>query len=41
MKEIVRFAVSMEKNLLESFDELISGKGYTNRSEALRDLPQS
>jgi CopG family nickel-responsive transcriptional regulator len=38
MEEIVRFGVSMEKNLLESFDELISRKGYTNRSEALRDL---
>ena len=38
MEEIVRFGVSMEKNLLESFDEIILKKGYTNRSEALRDL---
>ena len=38
MEEIVRFGVSMEKNLLAGFDELISRKGYTNRSEALRDL---
>jgi len=38
MEEIVRFGVSMEKNLLASFDELISSKGYANRSEALRDL---
>ena len=38
MEEIVRFGVSMEKNLLASFDELISRKGYSNRSEALRDL---
>jgi len=38
VEEIVRFGVSMEKNLLASFDELISRKGYTNRSEALRDL---
>lgn len=38
MEEIVRFGVSMEKNLLVSFDELVSRKGYTNRSEALRDL---
>lgn len=38
MEEIVRFGVSMEKNLLESFDEMVSKKGYTNRSEALRDL---
>ena len=38
MEKIVRFGVSMEKNLLAGFDELISRKGYTNRSEALRDL---
>jgi len=38
VEEIVRFGVSMEKNLLAGFDELISRKGYTNRSEALRDL---
>lgn len=38
MEEIVRFGVSMEKNLLQSFDEIILKKGYTNRSEALRDL---
>ena len=38
MAEIVRFGVSMEKNLLESFDAIILKKGYTNRSEALRDL---
>ncbi len=38
MEKIVRFGVSMEKNLLEPFDEIILEKGYTNRSEALRDL---
>ena len=38
MEEIVRFGVSMEKGLLESFDRLISKKGYSNRSEAVRDL---
>jgi len=38
VEKIVRFGVSMEKNLLAGFDELISRKGYTNRSEALRDL---
>ncbi len=38
MEKIVRFGVSMEKNLLAGFDGLISRKGYTNRSEALRDL---
>lgn len=38
MEEIVRFGVSMEKNLLASFDRMILKKGYNNRSEALRDL---
>lgn len=38
MEEIIRFGVSMEKNLLANFDKLISRKGYTNRSEAFRDL---
>jgi len=38
VEKIVRFGVSMEKNLLAGFDGLISRKGYTNRSEALRDL---
>lgn len=38
MEEIVRFGVSMEKGLLKNFDKLISKKGYTNRSEGVRDL---
>lgn len=38
MARVVRFGVSMEDELLQAFDELIRGKGYTNRSEALRDL---
>jgi CopG family nickel-responsive transcriptional regulator len=38
MAKIVRFGVSMEAELLRAFDELIEKKGYTNRSEALRDL---
>lgn len=37
-KRIVRFGVSMEDELLEKFDKLIHQKGYTNRSEAIRDL---
>ncbi|MEN3038265.1 MAG: nickel-responsive transcriptional regulator NikR [Candidatus Kryptonium sp.] len=37
-KHVVRFGVSMEKDLLEKFDKLIHQKGYTNRSEAIRDL---
>jgi len=35
---LVRFGVSMDENLLQRFDTLISRKGYANRSEALRDL---
>ena len=38
MSEIIRFGVSLEKNLLQRFDRLIRGKKYTNRSEAIRDL---
>lgn len=34
----MRFGVSIEPNLLEKFDQMIKKKGYTNRSEALRDL---
>ena len=36
--ELVRFGVSLEADLLDDFDRLIDEKGYTNRSEALRDL---
>ena len=38
MADLVRFGVSLDAALLERFDKLIAGKGYTNRSEALRDL---
>ena len=38
MGETVRFGVSIEDKLLESFDRLIDQKGYMNRSEAIRDL---
>ena len=38
MSEIVRFGVSLEKELLEKFDILIKEKKYSNRSEAIRDL---
>ena len=38
MSELVRFGVSLEKNLLDRFDGLIRAKQYTNRSEALRDM---
>jgi CopG family nickel-responsive transcriptional regulator len=36
--QIVRFGVAMEPALLERFDALLISRGYTNRSEALRDL---
>ncbi|MEW5816348.1 MAG: nickel-responsive transcriptional regulator NikR [Spirochaetota bacterium] len=35
---IRRFGVSLEDNLLEKFDSFIIAQGYTNRSEAIRDL---
>ncbi len=38
MTELVRFGVSLEKELLDKFDRHIKEKGYTNRSEAFRDL---
>jgi len=38
MTDIVRFGVSLEKELLEKFDILIKEKKYPNRSEAIRDL---
>lgn len=38
MSEVVRFTVSLEKRLLAQFDDMLSQKGYGNRSEALRDL---
>lgn len=38
MPMVIRFGVSMEKSLIDRFDALIRAKGYSNRSEALRDL---
>ena len=38
MKGLERIGVSLETNLLAEFDTLIARKGYTNRSEAIRDL---
>jgi CopG family nickel-responsive transcriptional regulator len=35
---VERVGVSFEPDLLDKFDELIRRKGYTNRSEAIRDL---
>jgi CopG family nickel-responsive transcriptional regulator len=38
MRNIIRFGVSIEENLLQGFDALIERKGYANRSEAIRHL---
>lgn len=38
MSELVRFGVSLEKELLVQFDALIREKDYPNRSEAIRNL---
>lgn len=38
MSDLARFGVSIPDDLLEKFDVLIRGKGYNNRSEAIRDL---
>jgi CopG family nickel-responsive transcriptional regulator len=35
---ITRFGISLDSELLEGFDGLIAKKGYSNRSEAIRDL---
>jgi CopG family transcriptional regulator, nickel-responsive regulator len=35
---LIRFGVSIEKDLLGQFDRFIKSKKYTNRSEAFRDL---
>lgn len=33
-----RFTISLEENLAEEFDGWIAARGYSNRSEAVRDL---
>jgi len=38
MTDVVRFGVSIPGELLDKFDVLIEREGYTNRSEAIRDL---
>ncbi len=38
MSDLLRFGVSIEDDLLQSFDQLIAKRGYATRSEALRDL---
>lgn len=38
MEKVTRIGVSLEPELLTSFDELIRQRGYATRSEAVRDL---
>jgi len=38
MGQLERIGVSLDKNLLLMFDQLISKQGYQSRSEAIRDL---
>jgi len=38
MSELSRIGVAIDSDLLAKFDRLISRRGYTNRSEAFRDL---
>ncbi len=38
MSELSRIGVAIDSGLLEEFDALIARRGYTNRSEAFRDL---
>jgi CopG family nickel-responsive transcriptional regulator len=38
MGELSRIGVAIDSDLLDKFDKLIEQRGYTNRSEAFRDL---
>lgn len=38
MTELARIGIALGDDLLKEFDELIARRGYTNRSEAVRDL---
>ncbi len=38
MGELSRIGVAIDSDLLHKFDNLITRRGYTNRSEAFRDL---
>ena len=37
-EKITRFGISIEPDLIKKFDTSIKKEGYTNRSEAIRDL---
>lgn len=38
MSDLSRIGVAIDSELLEQFDKLIASRGYTNRSEAFRDM---
>ena len=38
MSVLSRIGVAIDSSLLKKFDSLIASRGYTNRSEAFRDL---
>jgi CopG family transcriptional regulator, nickel-responsive regulator len=38
MSALYRFGVSLDKQLIDSFDQYIKTMNYSNRSEAIRDL---
>lgn len=38
MSNLIRFGVSIEKELLDKFDKLVNERGYAARSESIRDL---
>jgi CopG family transcriptional regulator, nickel-responsive regulator len=38
MSGLIRFGISLDKELSKKFDERIRRKSYSNRSEAIRDL---
>lgn len=38
MSGLMRFGVSIDSQLIKKFDALVARKGYTTRSEAIRDM---
>jgi CopG family nickel-responsive transcriptional regulator len=38
MSSLIRTAISLDRDLLHEFDQIIEEKGYGSRSEAIRDL---
>jgi CopG family nickel-responsive transcriptional regulator len=38
---LIRYGISIEKELNDSFEKIIGKRGYKNRSEAIRDMMRS